>query len=69
MDRLALREKTSQNEDLSNSSNNDDDRLTNGPVLDPFIQILGKRPALRFTVFMISLVIYYALQRMTCIQY
>jgi len=59
---LAFGEEAAQDKNLSNGGNKNDDGLTNGPILNSFVEILGKRPALRLTKSVMCLVVYDALQ-------
>jgi len=69
MSRLAFREEAAENDDLSESCDDNDDGLTDGPVLNPLVQVLGKRPALRLAQLVMCLIVGDRPQRLVCVEH
>ena len=54
---LSFRKEATQNDHLTDASNEDNDGLSDGPVLHSLIYILGKRSALSLSQFVMGLVV------------
>ena len=56
-DRPLVGEEAAQDHHLADTDQQDDDRLTDGPVVDPPVEVLGEDAALRLTQTVVGLVV------------